>query len=133
MSGIDANILIYACDKGSGLKQARALEVISEATDGVLLWQVACEFVAASRKLTEQGFTPEAAWARLGEFLEVFPLILPTQSSLERAEDLQVNRQVAFWDALILGACLDCGVQRSFSEDLPGGLVEGLEVANPFQ
>ena len=49
MTGVDTNVLIYACDKGETSKQQRALEVISSVTDGVLLWQVACEFVAASR------------------------------------------------------------------------------------
>ena len=132
MTGIDTNILMYACDKGSGAKQTRALEVISESADGVLLWQVACEFIAATRKLTEQGFSPEAAWAPLDDFLAVFPLVLPTQGALERAKDLHANRQVAFWDALIFGACLECGITRLYSEDLPGGIVPGLDVVNPF-
>jgi hypothetical protein len=32
-------------------------------------WQVACEFIAASRKLAELGFTAAHAWQRLAEFL----------------------------------------------------------------
>lgn len=132
MTGIDTNVLIYACDKADSTKQQRALEVIASTTDGVLLWQVACEFVAASRKLADQGFTARAAWDRLSEFMALFPLIPPTTRVLERARTLHVDRQFAFWDALIIGASLDCGATRLFSEDLPGADIEGLEIINPF-
>lgn len=58
MTALDTNILIYACDKAEPRRQQIALDLIAKATDAVLLWQVACEFIAASRKLREQGFTP---------------------------------------------------------------------------
>ena len=74
MTGIDTNVLIYACDKANLVKQARAQDLIATTMDGVILWQVACEFVAASRKLEKQGFTPKEAWARLTELLAIFPL-----------------------------------------------------------
>ncbi len=61
MTGIDTNVLIYACDKGNAAKQARAIEVIAGAADGVIPWQVACEFLAASRKLAAQGLEPTDA------------------------------------------------------------------------
>ena len=48
MIALDTNVLIYACDRSSADRQKRAAELIDRATDGVLLWQVACEFVAAS-------------------------------------------------------------------------------------
>jgi predicted nucleic acid-binding protein len=57
MIALDTNILIYACDKADIKRQRVALDLVSSADDGVLLWQVACEFVAASRKLRSQGFT----------------------------------------------------------------------------
>lgn len=132
MTAIDTNILIYACDKGSGAKQARSLEIIAGTVDGVLLWQVACEFVSASRKLSSQGFSPVEAWVRLSEFLALFPLATPTSGVLSRAKDLQLAHKVAFWDAMILGSCLESGIQRLYSEDIPGVVVEGLEVVNPF-
>ena len=57
MIALDTNVLIYACDKADPARQATALELISNAMDGVIPWQVACEFIAASRKLERQGFT----------------------------------------------------------------------------
>jgi predicted nucleic acid-binding protein len=132
MTGIDTNVLIYACDKANPRKQRQALDVIASSTDGVLLWQVACEFVAASRKLASQGFSAVDAWARLSEYMALFPLVRPAPGVLDRARTLHLDKQFAFWDALMIGACLDCGVTRLFSEDLPGGEVEGLEIVNPF-
>ena len=58
MIAIDTNILIYACDQADPRRQKIALDLIADTQDGVLLWQVACEFLAASRKLDKQGFTP---------------------------------------------------------------------------
>ena len=120
MTGVDTNVLIYACDKGEPTKQEQALRVISSLADGVLLWQVACEFVAASRKLADQGFAPAAAWDRLSEYMALFPLVLPTAKTFAKARTLHVDKQVSFWDGLIIGACLDCGVTLLYSEDLPG-------------
>jgi len=60
MIALDTNILIYACDKADLKRQQIALDLVSNASDGVLLWQVACEFVAASRKLRYGPF----AWPR---------------------------------------------------------------------
>jgi predicted nucleic acid-binding protein len=48
MIALDTNVLIYACDKADLKRQQVALDLVSSAADGVLLWQVACEFVAAS-------------------------------------------------------------------------------------
>lgn len=101
-------------------------------TDGVILWQVACEFVAASRKLERQGFRPEDAWARLAEFLTVFPLILPSAGMLHRARQLHIDSRMSLWDALIVAACLEAGVTVLFSEDIPGRAVPGLDFTNPF-
>jgi len=78
MTALDTNLLIYSCDKAGPDRQATAPGIISSTTDAVLLWQVACEFVAASRKLSTQGFTPLHAWDRLTESLALFQLMLPT-------------------------------------------------------
>jgi len=133
MIALDTNVLIYACDKADPARQQIALDLIRNISGGVLPWQVACEFIAASRKLERQGFTATDAWARLADFLEMFQLAIPAGSRvLDRARHLHLNRNVAFWDATIIAACLDAGVQRLYSEDLPGGDIEGLLVVNPF-
>ncbi|SPE38796.1 conserved hypothetical protein [Candidatus Sulfopaludibacter sp. SbA6] len=110
-----------------------ALDLVSSAADSALLWQVACEFVAASRTLKSQGFTTADAWGRLADYLAIFPLIVPTAGMLERARILHAEDGWSFWDAMIVAACLECGVTRLYSEDLPGRAVRGpLKVVNPF-
>ena len=134
MTGFDTNVLIYSCDKADRQRQQRALDLLASARDGVLLWQVAAEFVAASRKLAAQGFTPSDAWARLREFMGVLQLVLPSSKVLDHARSLQLDQGLGFWDAMIIAACLDCGVQTLYSEDLPGRSFEPLlRIVNPFQ
>jgi predicted nucleic acid-binding protein len=133
MIALDTNVLIYACDKSETRRQQIALDLIADAKNGVLLWQVACEFVAASRKLSEQGFTASNAWDRLSEFVAVLRLALPTVGILERARGLHLTHGVSFWDATILAACAETGVDVLYSEDVPGlDTIGGLRVVNPF-
>jgi predicted nucleic acid-binding protein len=133
MIALDTNVLIYACDKADLKRQQVALDLVSNASDGVLLWQVACEFVAASRKLRSQGFTASDAWGRLAEYLAIFPLILPSAGAFARARVFHTETGWSFWDAMIVAACLECGVTRLYSEDLPGSAIRGpLELVNPF-
>ena len=134
MIAIDTNVLIYACDQADGRRQNIALNLIANAQDGVLLWQVACEFLAASRKLDKQGFTPAHAWNHLGEFRDLMPLMLPTDGNLTRAKELHLTRGASLWDALILAACVEASVEILYSEDLPGFEdFEGVRVINPFK
>ena len=61
MIALDTNVLIYCCDSRDSRRQQIALDLVAGTTDGILPWQVACEFIDASRKLAEQGFTATAA------------------------------------------------------------------------
>ena len=133
MIALDTNVLIYACDRSSPERQKQAAELIDRTTDGVLLWQVACEFVAASRKLAGQGFTASDAWNRLAEFQAVFPLVQPGPAVLQHARELHVSRGVSFWDAMILAACAEASVEILYSEDIPGVALSSPRVVNPFQ
>jgi predicted nucleic acid-binding protein len=133
MIALDTNVLIYACDRADPRRQQVAINLVVNSSDGVLLWQVACEFVAASRKLSAQGFTPSNAWNRLAEFLAVLPLVLPAAGVLEDARSLHTAHGVSFRDPLVLAACAGVGVKTLYSEDVPAlPRVGGLQVVNPF-
>lgn len=80
MNAIDTNILVYAVDTRDPAKRQQARHVIDHLHDGVLLWQVACEFVAAARKLEKHGFTRDAAWEALAGFQSVLPLVPPSHT-----------------------------------------------------
>ena len=82
MIALDTNVLLYACDRADSRRQQIAIDLVANSRDGVLLWQVACEFVAASRKLSAQGFTASDAWSRLTEFLSLLRLVLPPAAVL---------------------------------------------------
>jgi predicted nucleic acid-binding protein len=49
MNAVDTNILFYAHDSRDPQKQRIASELIAAAPDGALIWQVACEYLWASR------------------------------------------------------------------------------------
>lgn len=104
---VDTNILLYTCDARDARKQNAAQVLVRGLQEPVLLWQVACEFIAASRKLVETGFTQAAAWDRLRDF-------------------------AAFWHSTLYAARLYAGVTRLCSEDIPGSAIPGLEVVDPF-
>lgn len=61
MDAVETNVLIYAHDVRDPQKQTTASSLIESQTEGVLLWQVSCEYLAASRKLESQGYGAEQA------------------------------------------------------------------------
>ena len=62
MRAVDTNILFYAHDPRDAVKQDIAVSLMRSLTDGVLLWQVACEYLSASRKLESLGYSRADAW-----------------------------------------------------------------------
>lgn len=132
MISFDSNILIYAYDHAPGLRREKARELLLTTTGGVLLWQVAVEFVAVSRKKTPAGVSREMVWTSLDEIRGRFPLMLPNENVLTRAREITGATQCQFWDAMIYAAALECGVTELLSEDVPGQEIAGLKIINPF-
>jgi len=132
MNAVDTNILLYACDVRDPRKQEAAIGVVRTLGDPVLLWQVACEFISASRKLEAQGFKPQQAWSQLLALAASWPLSVPSAAMLAAAQELHLGKGVSFWDAMLCAGCADAGVTRSYSEDVPGTAIQGLEVVNPL-
>jgi predicted nucleic acid-binding protein len=133
MNAVDTNVLIYAYDESDMSRHVTASRLIESLDDGVLLWQVACEFIAATRRLNQASLAGDGAWERLEDIMQLLPLVSPTRPVLERARSLMRLHQLQFWDAMIHAACLETGVMRLYSEDVPGSVIPGLEVVNPFQ
>lgn len=134
MNAVDTNILIYARDPREPTKQALATALLSSLTDAVLLWQVACEYLAASRKLEQFGYDRAQALADIADMREAWKTFLPSWEIMDRAAQLLKRYQLSFWDALIIAACLESGVTRLYSEDFDASAqAEGLEIVNPFK
>ena len=133
MNAVDTDILIYAHDNRDPAKQAVAESLVRTLGDAVLLWQVACEYVAASRKLAPFGFRPDEAWENIRKLRMVWHTQLPSWEVSGRAEKLARGYSLSSWDALIVAACLEDGIERLYSEDFDASVrAEGLEVVNPF-
>ena len=101
--------------------------------DGALIWQVACEYLWASRKPGPQEYGYADALTDIQELRSVWTTILPAWEVLDRVGSLKQQYGLSHWDALIVGTCIDRGVGTLYSEDL-GGLkrVESVEIRNPF-
>jgi predicted nucleic acid-binding protein len=133
MNAVDTNVLIYVHDDRDPVKQATADALVQSLTDAVLLWQVACEYIAASRKLVASSYSVEMAWDDIRKLQTVWETKLPTVDVLIRAEELMRRYSLSSWDALIVAACLEGGVTRLYTEDFDDSVkAEGLEVVNPF-
>jgi predicted nucleic acid-binding protein len=133
MNAVDTNILVYTHDPRDAVKQAKAVALVAGLTDGVLLWQVACEYVAASRKLEPFGHSQTKAWQELARLRRSWTTVVPSWAVMDRAEKLLARYKLSFWDAMIVAACLESGVTRLYSEDFDNSAkAAGLEVINPF-
>jgi predicted nucleic acid-binding protein len=133
MNAVDTNVLLYAHDPRDPAKQSAAQSLIQSLSDGVLLWQVACEYLSASRKLRAYGYGIDDALRDVQGFRLVWTTILPNWDVLDKAEDLLGRFSLSFWDALIIAACLEGGVERLYTEDFDAyPTINGLEIVNPF-
>jgi len=134
MNAVDTNILFYTNDSREPQKQKITKDLLANLKNTILLWQVACEYVAASCKLEKFGFTPQDAFADLELLRKSLRLVFPTWRTIQKAETLIARYSVSFWDALIVAACIENGVTRLYSEDIGDFFrSEGLEISNPFQ
>ena len=93
MNAVDTNVLIYVRDPRDPVKQQKAVQLTTELSDGALLWQVACEFVAASRKLTPFGFTQAQAWHEVERLRALWKLILPSEKRPNEGRTIDGNAQ----------------------------------------
>jgi len=134
MNAVDTNILVYARDPRDLRKHTIARALLDSFSEGVLLWQVACEYVAASRKLSPIGFQKADAWQDIPDLRKSWQTLLPDWSVQDDAEALQKKYSLSFWDALIVAACLEGGVARLYSEDFDAySQIESLSLVNPFK
>lgn len=133
MNAVDTNILFYARDPRDRRKQRVAGELIASLSDGVLLWQVACEFLSASRKLEAYGYAPDHAVADILGLRQSWATLLPDWAALDRAERLRTAYSLSFWDAVLIAGCLEAGVRTLYSEDFDAyARIDSLEIVNPF-
>ncbi len=134
MTAVDTNVVLYVHDPRDPEKQRVADSLVQSLTDGVLLWQVACEYLSASSKLAPYGYSRSQAWEGIRDLTQVWTTAVPTWDVLDTAKSLLERYSLSFWDATIIAACLDAGILRLYSEDFDAyHQVERLEIVNPFR
>ena len=134
MNAVDTNILLYVHDPRDPEKQRKAAALIEGQAEAALLWQVACEYLAASRKLQTLGYGFPQAYEDISDLRAVWSTYYPTWNVLERATRLMSAYSLSYWDAMIAGACLEAGIERLYSEDFGGyPAIDGLEIVDPFR
>lgn len=133
MNAVDTNILIYVNDPRDLAKQEIAISLVTSLIDAALLWQVACEYLAASRKLELLGYNREQAYQYIRDLQQVWVTILPTWNVLDRAEGLMQRYKLSHWDSMLIAACLEVNIQTLYTEDLGYSSIDGLNIVNPFE
>jgi predicted nucleic acid-binding protein len=133
MKAVDTNVLFSAHHSRDPNKQKIAAELIASLNDGALLWQLACKYLWASRKLEALGYSYSDAVEDIRYLRRAWSTILPDWTVLNRTDALRGNYSLSFWDALLIASCLEAGVEKLFSEDFSSyRLVDTLHIVNPF-
>lgn len=130
---VDTNVLVCAFDDAEPAKRDRARALLSDPPSPLVVSaQVLGEFyVVVTRKL-EQPVAPAAA-ADAVEQLLALPVV-PIDGELCRAAvRTSQQRQLSYWDALIVESAAAAGCDRVLTEDLGDGATIGsVRIENPF-
>jgi predicted nucleic acid-binding protein len=133
MNAVDTNILIYIHDPRDKRKQDIAGELVENLADGLLVWQAVCEFLAASRKLSTQGYDFQQAVADVRLLMSQWTVALPSWRVLDRGLEILDRHKLSYWDCMMVSACLEAGATTLYTEDLIGNIeIDGLKIVNPF-
>jgi predicted nucleic acid-binding protein len=132
---VDANVLVFACDAGSPLKQQVALSLLGRLwreQSGRTSVQALNEFYTVVTRKLQNPLEPDSAWREVDELLQWSPQ--PIDASLmAMARQIESRCRLSWWDALIVAAAKaqHCGVL--YSEDLQhGATIDGVRICNPF-
>jgi predicted nucleic acid-binding protein len=107
---------------------------VLQATDTVLIWQVAGEFLGQLRRWESKGeLTPEEVQATFRRFSAMFPLRAPSAGIFQLSFALRSRFSLSHWDSMLLAACKEAGVTTLYSEDMDSGTdYQGLRIINPY-
>ncbi|HXX15195.1 MAG TPA: PIN domain-containing protein [Candidatus Eremiobacteraceae bacterium] len=139
MSGkafVDTNVLVYAHDQGTAMKQGRSQELLARLwteKKGVISTQVLEEFCVSVRRKFVQPLSLDETRAAIRAYGQ-WHVVVNSADSVLRALEIEQRYQLSFWDALIIQAAGSAGCEVLYSEDFSNGQeYEGVLVVNPFQ
>lgn len=138
MSGkvfLDTNVLVYACDSHSPVKQGKAQELLMYCTEqerGVLSTQVLSEFFCVVTGRIPKPIEADKAQSLVNDFsiMETVEVDVPM---INRAIEAHKQYKLSFWDGLIVSAAERAGCREILTEDLNAGQEYfGVKAVNPF-
>ena len=132
---VDTNILMYAHDKGAGVKHERAKALVEELwhdRTGVVSTQVLQELAVNLRRKAGRPLDGKATREVVSDYL-TWQVIVNGGESILDALDIETRYQISFWDALVIHSAQAAGADVLYSEDLSDGQAYGsTRVVNPF-
>jgi predicted nucleic acid-binding protein len=132
---VDTNILMYAHDLVSGIKNERAralIEKLWSVGGGVLSTQVLQELCVNLRRKVVKPLTMEETRSLILDYSD-WEIVVNTHSSIMEALVIETRFQISFWDALIVHAAERSGAAILYSEDFSDGETYGsVRVVNPL-
>ena len=132
---IDTNVLVYAHDRGEGVKHDTAVTVLDKLwrdRTGVLSTQVLQELFTVVTRKRPRKMSSAKARERMKAYGE-WCAVNTTTELLVLASLLEEKHSLQWGDALIVAAALRSGANTLLSEDLRHGRKFGeMTVRNPF-
>ena len=129
----DTNVLVYCIDPRDEGKQARARELVANASagsTGTISTQVLIELFSV---LTRKQKVPDAIASELVQAYALWPVIDSDLKLFQAAMIMAVEHRLSIFDAMIVQAALRSGATTLYSEDLQHGREFGLlKLVNPF-
>lgn len=132
---VDTNILVYAHDRGSGVRHDQAKDLVEclwRERSGLLSTQVVQEFYVNVRRRAKNPLSANEARRLVEDYLS-WEVVVNDGDAILGALDIERRFTLSFWDALIVQAANVANAETLYSEDLNHGQTYGMvEVVNPF-
>jgi predicted nucleic acid-binding protein len=133
MNSIDTNILVYATDETNATKHATARRLLERALKGG--WPIAAQVYGEYFSVVTRKRLVSRTSAR--QVIDVWSALMPPMPSSVTAHiaalNLATEKQVQYWDALIIAICAEHGVTQLYTEDAPSApKLLGVKCVSPW-
>ena len=120
MNSLVTNILVYAVSELNGEKERIAKSLVDQASKGG--WPIAAQVYGEffSVMVRRKYMTRKDANVAIEAFSAVMPPVVSSLTAHAAALQLATEKQMQYWDALIIATCAERGVKQLYTEDIPG-------------
>ena len=135
---IDTNILVYVFDASEKEKHKIAKKILrkcwnNEENYAVSLQNLSEFFVNVTKKVTKP-IPKEKASHIVKSIIDFagFEKFFPTVETIKKALDLCCNKNINYWDALLIATMQDNSINHVYTENIKDFQIEGIHPINPF-